>query len=574
MKNAQGKYDFKEKSKIYKKFLKDSNKTDKEHYRQCLLIIAYSKYKNSEYDKAYKNLERLFKDTEAEEEAILGKNESLEQKLINLPATMYLKFLSFRVNPIQYLNDFTENDIQGEEDLNKLAKLRILNQKIYYFYGFLKFSDYKKKRNKIKTELMTNPELINNKEKLKDEVRNKMKIHSKLLIDAAKFLNKSKTINNSMHFNKIKCIFILILLSNCAYLSEEYPEASNHLREALLAFSELNKLFFDKEIDKQVDPRVMFIINGVIMEQILYNIGKICNRVQKKKLAAWVFNKLLEITYFRSENIHRKACNKLYEILFLTKFSSQQKNQEASYYMSECLLKKIKNRFDNKNKSLLIMVSENLLKNFCSQYELREVLLKCMEKHLNKSDKLNYIQFDNEFKISYFDTVEQMLPKLKTDNDFCKYSENLIDSMKVNLAKILKKSIDLFIKENNSNNMEETNSNDRYIFLFVFANDFRFNTKEESHEIIQLLVVNKISLYIFILDDISERKIFKIKQYLNCLMEGYLILVKNFQIIEESFNNITPVSIRRKKNGEVESTENCFSHNILDSNFENHKFIL
>ena len=91
MKNAQGRYDFKEKSKIYKKFLNDTNKDkphDKEHYRQCLLIIAYSKYRNSEYDKAYKNLEKLFKDTESEEETILSKNESYEQKLINLPATM------------------------------------------------------------------------------------------------------------------------------------------------------------------------------------------------------------------------------------------------------------------------------------------------------------------------------------------------------------------------------------------------------------------------------------------------------------------------------------------------------
>jgi hypothetical protein len=88
MKNAQGKYDFKEKSKIYKKFLKDT-RNDKEHFRQCLLIIAYSKYRNSEYEKAYKNLEKLLKNTEAEEEEILSKNESYEQKLINLPNTMY-----------------------------------------------------------------------------------------------------------------------------------------------------------------------------------------------------------------------------------------------------------------------------------------------------------------------------------------------------------------------------------------------------------------------------------------------------------------------------------------------------
>jgi hypothetical protein len=447
-----------------------------------------------------------------------------------------------------------------------------LNQKIYYFYGFLKFSDYKRRRSKIKAELAGK---FDNKEKLKDEVRNQMKIHSKLLVDATKYLKKSLTINNAMHFNLIKCIFILILLSNCAYLSEEYPEASNHLREALLRFSDLNKFFFDRKIDDQVDPRVMFIINGVIMEQILYNIGKICNKVQKKKLAAWVFNKLMEITYFRSENIHRKACNKLYEILFLTKFTSQHKKQENTYYMSECLLRKIKNRFDNQNKSLLIMISENLLENFCSRYELKEVLLKCIDKYLNKTDKLNFIQFSYEIQsLVYFDTVEKNFPLLKNDAKLCGRPDNYVPGMKINFAKMVKKGIETFKKDQNNNQIEEPSPNDRYIFLFIYSSDFRFESKEENHEIIHLLVSNQISLYVFILDDIPEKKIFKIKDYLNYLMEGYLILVKNFQIIEESFQNITPVALRKKKQGDPESSDNCFSHNILDSNFENHKYIL
>jgi len=221
------------------------------------------------------------------------------------------------------------------------------------------------------------------------------------------------------------------------------------------------------------------------------------------------------------------------------------------------------------------MISENLLENFCSRYELKEVLLKCIDKYLNKTDKLNFIQFSYEIQsLVYFDTVEKNFPLLKNDAKLCGRPDNYIPGMKINFAKIVKKGIETFKKDQNNNQIEETSPNDRYIFLFIYSSDFRFESKEENHEIIHLLVSNQISLYVFILDDIPEKKIFKIKDYLNYLMEGYLILVKNFQIIEESFQNITPVALRKKKQGDSESSDNCFSHNILDSNFENHKYIL
>ena len=89
MKQAHGNTDFKVQSKIYTKFsgFLDSLK-DKEHYRQCLLIIVYSKYKDKNFNDAYEKLEDLKKSTEAEEGELI-KNDILEQKIINLPSQMY-----------------------------------------------------------------------------------------------------------------------------------------------------------------------------------------------------------------------------------------------------------------------------------------------------------------------------------------------------------------------------------------------------------------------------------------------------------------------------------------------------
>ncbi len=113
MKHAHGTADYKEQSKIYSKFLanlsdsngdknkdkdKDKDKEDKDknkdHYRQCLLIIAYSKYKEQNgvfqqnFQDAYNNLDNIKKSTEQEENDLIGKNENLEQKIINIPSQL------------------------------------------------------------------------------------------------------------------------------------------------------------------------------------------------------------------------------------------------------------------------------------------------------------------------------------------------------------------------------------------------------------------------------------------------------------------------------------------------------
>ncbi len=86
MKQAHGYTDYKVKSKIYAKFLTDA--FEQKHYRQCLFIIAYSKYKDQSFSDAYHSLNLLKRYISQEEADLLSKNDNLEQKIINLPSLL------------------------------------------------------------------------------------------------------------------------------------------------------------------------------------------------------------------------------------------------------------------------------------------------------------------------------------------------------------------------------------------------------------------------------------------------------------------------------------------------------
>jgi hypothetical protein len=455
MKQAHGNTDFKVQSKIYTKFLAFLDTLEeKEHYRQCLLIIAYSKYKDKSFKDAYEALDILKKSTEMEEAELIAKNDSLEQKIINLPSQMLN-------NLIPYLNEFTENEISSDQDLNKLVKLRIFNQKILYFYGLIKFLDFYKKKQDLKERNLSKKE---RSEKMKDEYY--------LLEDAIVHLKKALSINSTMNFNQIKSIFILILIARCSFYSEEYNEATNSLKEALLKFSDINKYFFDKNLSEQIDPRVMFVTNGIIMEQILFYLARVSEKIGKRQLSGWLYNKLMEISYFKNNEIHRKAINKLYKFLY---------ENENHFTEKKLLLEKMCRRMRKTpvNKKLTIVVSENLLKNFNSSYELREVLLKCLENYMNQFDLISFFQFDTNIQSLITEGAKAYNLKIFGDSPtFCKYSGNL-DHEKPDFFKAMDNAVNLLNNDNELYNEGEEEQHDKYIFAFIYSDDFRNLQQEE-----------------------------------------------------------------------------------------------
>ena len=539
MKQAHGNTDFKVQSKIYTKFLVFLGALEeKDHYRQCLLIIAYSKYKDKSFNDAYEALEILKKSTEIEENDLLSKNDTLEQKIINLPSQI-------QNNLIPYLNEFTDNEITTDQDLNKLIRLKIFNQKIFYFHGLIKFLDFYNRKQNLKDKNVNKKERT---EKLKEEYQ--------LLEDAITNLRKALAINSTMNFNQIKSIFILILMAKCSFFSEDYNEATNNLKEALLKLSDLNKYFSEKQLWEHIDPRVMFITNGIIIEQILFYLGRVCEKIGKTQLAGWIFNKLMEISYFRTNDIHRKAVNKLQKFLF-----DRDTNQ---FLVSKFLLDKVCRRMRKNpvNKKLCIVVSENLLKNFASTYELREVLLKCVENYINQFDLISYFQFDTNVQSLIVEAAKAYNIKLFTDSpNFCKYSGNLDQNAKekTNFFRAMETAVNLLTKDDEFY-VNRDQQHDKYIFTFIYSEDFRFHSADENKFLITKLIESNVSVYTFCLDDnIQDKKITNIKKYLKDLVEGYLILVKNFKIIKQAFQNISSKG---------------FQKNILQCDYQNHKFIL
>jgi len=407
--------------------------------------------------------------------------------------------------------------------------------------------DFCKRKQDLKAKNVPKPERI--KKRREDH---------RLLEEAIADLNNALNINTTMNLNQIKCIFILILIAKCNFYNEKYTEASNDLKKALLKFSDLNKYFFEKNLWEQIDPRVMFIINGLIIEQILFNLGRVCEKLKKKQLSGWIFNKMMEISYFRTNEIYRKACGKLYKY-----FEVEKENLQFSNCKS--LLSKITRRLKRygSNKKICILVSENLLKYFNSSYELREVLLRCVDKYISEFDLVSFMQFDLSIQCYVAEAAKVYNSKIfrETEN-FCKYSGNIDEDqrIKTNFYRAMNSAISILIN-GETNTLESTeDSNDKYIFSFLFAEDFRFGSNDENKAILNGLIKNKISLYNFFFDDqIQESKLLKIKKYLKDVVEGFVIRVKNFKIIKQAFQNISNKGIQK---------------NILNSTFENHKYIL
>jgi hypothetical protein len=412
----------------------------------------------------------------------------------------------------------------------------------------MKFLDFMKKKNDMK----------NNRIGKKERLKRCQEEHSALLEHAVGYLQKALSINNTMNFNQIKSIFTLILISKCYYYMDEQLEAANHLKEALLKFSDLNKYFFEKNIWEQIDPRVMFVTNGIIMEQILFWLARVNEKIGKRQLSSWIYNKLMEISYFRTNDIHRKACNKLRKLI------SEKEGNE--FIESKFLLDKICNRLGKPpmNKKLCLVVSENLLKNFNSRYELREVLLKCIKNYINEWDLISYFQFDTAIQSFIKEEAKQYnLKKFQDCPTFCTYSGNVTSDVpkeKTDFYQAMDYAIEKLSGDDEFYFGRDGGVSDKYIFTFIYSEDFRFSSVEENQSLNRRLVENNISLYTFCLDDnISEKKMTNIKKYLRGVVEGYLILVKNFKIVKQAFQNISSKG---------------FDKNILQSNYENHKFIL
>jgi hypothetical protein len=102
-----------------------------------------------------------------------------------------------------------------------------------------------------------------------------------------------------------------------------------------------SKIINDKKC--YIDSRVMLIVNGTLIQLILYQIGKIAIKMHKVTSAYFCFVKLIQISVFKNENIHFRAIKWLRYIL-----SNQVNNSNNKLIWSKML------QFQSKRKSTIL----------------------------------------------------------------------------------------------------------------------------------------------------------------------------------------------------------------------------
>ena len=235
------------------------------------------------------------------------------------------------------------------------------------------------------------------------------------------------------------------------------------------------------------------------------------------------------------------------------------------------------NSFD---KNLWLVITESLLSTFPCPIDLKSFLVKCLKYYLKDSDVVNFVQINEGFKDTLLNIDKQNLDKFTSEKDFfCidtknekkNENENTINDNEDNKIKYLfgEKPIkkdgdfstaikDIIISIEQDENKKGKDI-DKIIFLFINSINFRLN--DEKDNLFENLVKNKISVYCFCFDEPSLDKMKKIKNFLKYMDEGHLIIVRNYEVIERAFQNISfPDDDNKNKN-------------ILTLKFSNHNFI-
>ena len=378
------------KADFYQSISSEISKTYELDLFRCQLLIVEYYIKDKQYTKAKQELDSFQIRLEQYRAEFINKDKFNEKK--NAFISTYND---------SYINNYTDNNSIKRD---KFIRLEMLTENFHFLMGLVNyflFLELKKQKKEIANELSNNKSYltknINNAilRNLHINLNNGFDMNSQTnkiisqmdyhLEKAIKHFKKSYKINNSFNINQIKNIIILVNLSKCYIeLSSKSVEESNRfLKKAFLALSNFNQIiieltdsnalnvrktkndfnhnhnlpyknlsyFVTKLINIKkcyIDSRVMLIVNGSLMQVILYQIGKIALKMNKIKSAYFCFVKLIQISFFKNENIHFRAIKWLRYILNtqvspnnnplklkILQFQSKRKNSLVSFSNKE-----------------------------------------------------------------------------------------------------------------------------------------------------------------------------------------------------------------------------------------------
>ena len=354
---------------------------------KCQLLIGEYYIKDKQYRKAKNELESLQIRLQKCKNELLNKDKYNEKKN-GLLSTYHGT----------YINDFTtKKDIKED----KFMRLEMISESLHYLMGlanyflFLEFKDGKKK---IKNEIMKPKNNFQNKTSINKD--NKLNMTATATFDinssanslasqmdyyldkAIRHFKESYKINNSLQINQIKNIIILVYLSKCylEFSNKLIEDANKVLKKAFLTLNNFNDLIVELTEDEDytirkkkfnnnleyllyknignylsnkikdcyVDSRVMLIVNGSLIQFILYQIGKMSLKLHKNKAAYYCFVKLLQISFFKNENLHFKAIKWIRYLL--NSFAEKRKIDNLGGY--KAFIVKLKLKKSNNNLSI------------------------------------------------------------------------------------------------------------------------------------------------------------------------------------------------------------------------------
>ena len=380
---------------------------------------------------------------------------------------------------------------------------------------------------------------------------------------AIKYFKLSYDINSKYCINKIKCIIILLYIAKCQlYKEKNKSEAIDTMKNAIIKLYTLNQDFIKMNEICRFNPIIMLLINGAIMEQILYLIVKINNKTNNK-LIIELLSDIMKLSYFKTDNIQSKAAKII--TFLIKKANSNLKNmnkkinnlrrytnkmsffEKMAFRLSPNIIF-LQNNDPNIIKNIFILFSPNLIKVLPSSIELSEILSKCVRNYMSPNDRIQCLRFDMSYNPDNFKSPAELnkdfITRIIQGNEITKDDkygmQNCVLSIVNNFNKINnKKSDDLFIDK-------DIIFNDNYIFQFILSKDYVFDTQNNIKKFKDELKNNNISLYTFVFDDELQANSIKDNNRMNEIIknikkipEGVLIFVDNFLNIKMVFQNIS-----------------------------------
>ena len=531
-------------------------------------------YKKGKFKDCWNSIRTIKDVLEEEKEKLRQENDNLEIEMINLLAKY------------PYINEFFDNsklfDVKEISVQQYYYELLIISEKLYFMFAIcymVKAKELKREnkvlyQNKIRESQREKPAHLMMSTRVKrlqtskriggsrrnsniDFPINKLEIeyeeNKKDIIGyyetAIVYFFRSYEINHKFSINKIQLIVILIYICKCyLYLGKTW-DAIENIKKSLVSLFTLNQNFVELNGRINLNPRIMLLVNGAIIEQILYYIGYI-NKGMKKKLSAQIFLTVLSVSYFKTDNIQSKASKHLVSLIYDYKKKKESKID---------FLDKISNRLSPSRRKILkknifVFFSPELVRILPSKIEICDLVAKCIKKYMNDNDKVLFSRFDNFDdvqlkKVSEF-TIDSVMKIIndKYRNPISKYG--MQEAISYAVSKLNEKKEN---EESSSSGSDTKRNEDNYIFQFILSTDYIFSSHDENKKFKQKLTDSKVSLYTLVFDTtvlegkreseeiqkIKREKKGRIIHSIKQLTEGVLLLVKNFSTVKSAFQNIS-----------------------------------